>query len=293
VPNVFSLRHLLTSFGLVLAAQATTAADAPVAPPVAPPAAHCQEHETEKIRQHHLKRLDTILNTDPQVLHENCRYVSELTMPPPAKKVVLTFDDGPQPGHTEFILATLKKYDIKAAFFLIGSKAQKYPELVAQIRADGHEAVGNHSWDHPNFHDIGVSEQTLEVLKTEILLKGKQAPKLFRYPYGNSTCDTNALLRGRGYRIVGWHVDSCDWAFDKSGSVDAREAISCGVLAPNRHAFVDHVVATVRAHNGGIILLHEIHGNTLKSLESIITRLRDEGFSFTSLDDPEFAATLR
>jgi len=116
---------------------------------------------------------------------------------------------------------------------------------------------------------------------------------LFRYPYGNSSCETNQPLHSRGYRIVGWHVDSCDRAFDKAGSVDAKEALSCGVLAQNRSNYVDHVVSTVRAHNGGIVLMHEIHPNTIKKLEEIIVRLKQEGFIFGSIEDPDISPSLR
>lgn len=254
---------------------------------------HSREDETATIRRHHLKRLDDRLTQEPHVLREHCRYESELTVRPPAKRVVLTFDDGPEPGQTEAILETLKRHGIKGAFFVIGQKAQQHPELIAQIQAGGQHLVANHSWDHPNFHDISAAKQAEEVLKSDALLAASRPPKLFRYPYGNASCDTNDLLRARGYKIVGWHVDSCDWAFDRMGSVDAKEALSCGVLPQNRQDFVEHVVSSVRAHDGGIVLLHEIHPNTLKKLEEIITRLKAEGFTFAALDDPEFAPVLR
>ncbi|HZX31119.1 MAG TPA: polysaccharide deacetylase family protein [Rhodocyclaceae bacterium] len=257
------------------------------------PGEHSPEEETTKTRQHHLKRLADRLTVDPAVLRQSCKYESDISTRPPAKRVALTFDDGPEPGRTEFILETLKKHEIKAAFFLIGRKAEQHPQLVAQIRAAGHHVAGSHSWDHPNFHDISVEEQAKEVLKSDGLLMGDQTLKLFRYPYGNSTCDTNNLLRTHGYRIVGWHVDSCDWAFDRTGSIDTKEAVSCGVLAQNRSDFVGHVVSSVRGHNGGIVLLHEIHPNTLKRLDEIIVKLKEDGFVFGSIDEPEFAPSLR
>jgi peptidoglycan/xylan/chitin deacetylase (PgdA/CDA1 family) len=75
--------------------------------------------------------------------------------------------------------------------------------------------------------------------------------------------------------------------------VDAKEALSCGVLAQNRSNYVDHVVSTVRAHNGGIVLMHEIHPNTIKKLEEIIVRLKQEGFIFGSIEDPDISPSLR
>ena len=275
----------------VLAAGFAMAAESP---PVSLPApAHPHAEETANIRKQHLKRLDERINAEPGELREKCRYESEIPTHPPARQVVLSFDDGPDPEQTEFILGILDKYKISATFFLIGQKALQHPGLVAKIRAAGRHTIGNHSWDHPNFHDIGVPEQADEVEKTEHLLGDIGSLKLFRYPYGNSTCETNELLHQHGYRIVGWHIDSCDWAFDKNGSVDAKEALSCGVLAPNRSDFVDHVVSTVRAHNGGIVLMHEIHPNTLAKLDEIIVRLLNEGFVFGTIEDKDFESSFR
>ena len=254
---------------------------------------HSREEETAKISKHHLKRLEERLTTPLGVLRERCRFVSDVSTRPPSKKVALSFDDGPEPVHAEQILDVLKKHDVKAAFFLIGQKTSQHPELVAKIRAVGKHILGNHSWDHRNFHDISISEQADEVRKTDTLLGEAQTPRLFRYPYGNSTCETNALLHAEGYKIAGWHIDSCDWAFDRDGSVDLKEAISCGVLPQNRKDFVEHVVASVRSHDGGIVLLHEIHPNTLKKLDDIIAKLLGEGFVFVGLDDPDFDPSLR
>lgn len=96
-----------------------------------------------------------------------------------------------------------------------------------------------------------------------------------------------------GYSIVGWHIDSCDWAFDGRGEVDGKEAMICGVLPQNRKDFVGHVVSGIRAHNGGIVLLHEIHPSTVRQLEVIIKRVLAEGYAFVSLADPAFAPSLR
>jgi len=262
------------------------------APQQAPIKEHSREEAVANIRKHHLNRLNARLTTDPIILHQTCRYESEISTPPPRKQVALTFDDGPEPGETELILETLKKHNISAAFFMIGRKAKQYPELVEKVHAAGHLIIGNHSWDHPNFHDISAAEQTTEVLRNEAVLSNYLQPKLFRYPYGNSTCETNELVRSRGYRIVGWHIDSCDWAFEKTGMVDVKEAISCGVLPQYHDDYVGHVVSAARARNGGIVLMHEIHPNTLKKLDEIITRLTVDGFVFGTILDTDFQTSL-
>jgi peptidoglycan/xylan/chitin deacetylase (PgdA/CDA1 family) len=255
---------------------------------------HPHEEEIAHIRKHHLKHLDDKLTIEPKVLEKNCRYESDISTKPPTKRVALTFDDGPEQGQTELILEVLKKYEISATFFMIGEKAQQHPELVDAVRAaDNHQVIGNHSWDHPNFHDIAVDKQEEQVLRNEALLDSDLQPRLFRYPYGNSSCETNELVRSRGYKIVGWHIDSCDWAFEKTGSVDIKEALSCGVLPQYHNDYVGHVVSAVRARNGGIILMHEIHPNTIKKLEEIITQLQADGFVFGTILDEDFQASLR
>jgi len=254
---------------------------------------HSLEAETAAIRKHHLSRLNERLAIDPLVLHQTCRYESEISTAPPSKRVVLSFDDGPDPHQTEYILEILKKHDIGGTFFLIGEKAKLHPTLVAKIQEGGRHTIGNHSWDHPNFHEISVDQQASEVLRYEEEPATGPVKLLFRYPYGNSSCETNALLHSRGYRIVGWHVDSCDWAFDKSGSVDAKEAFACGVLAQNKNNYIEHVVSSVRAHNGGVVLMHEIHPNTIRMLEEIIVRLKQDGFVFGTIEDVNFAPSLR
>jgi peptidoglycan/xylan/chitin deacetylase (PgdA/CDA1 family) len=271
----------------------TAALAAPTQGPAA--AGHPHAQEIADIRRHHLSRLNERLNTPPQQLVDNCRFESDIATRPPGRRVALTFDDGPEPGQTEHILAVLEKYNITAAFFMIGEKMQRHPDLVERVRAAHHQVIGNHSWNHPNFHEISAADQAAEVLREEPLLAPGSAgeQKLFRYPFGNASCETNALVRSRGYKIVGWHIDSCDWAFEKTGAIDFQEATSCGVL-PQFHAdYVGHVVSAVRARNGGIILMHEIHPNTVARLEEIIVQIQSDGFAFGSVLDADFEPSLR
>lgn len=128
---------------------------------------HSSAQATETIRQHHLQRLYNRFHQDPAVLRQTCRYESEIATAPPLRKVVLSFDDGPEPGQTKQILDLLKKHEIQGTFFLIGEKARAHPDLVEQILAEGGHTVGNHSWSHPNFHDIPAAKQAQEVLKYE------------------------------------------------------------------------------------------------------------------------------
>jgi peptidoglycan/xylan/chitin deacetylase (PgdA/CDA1 family) len=237
--------------------------------------------------------LEERLTSSIEDLREQCRFESDVATAPPAGLVALTFDDGPDAEHTRQILSILDRYSVPATFFLIGEKVEKHPELVQAILADGRHLVGTHTWSHPNFHELAADAQVEEIKKGAATLPAGLSSHFFRYPYGNSSCSANDYLHGQGYSIVGWHVDSCDWAFDRTGTVDAKEAVSCGVASQYRGDFVGHVAATVRARRGGIVLLHEIHEITPARLGEVIEEIRHDGFTFIRLDDPRLAESLR
>lgn len=224
----------------------------------------------------------------------SCKYVSSIFSPPPAKTVVLTFDDGPSSSLTPLVLDILKKHGIKATFFMKGNAATSKMSIVKRVNAEGH-IVANHSYSHPNFHTLSQGSQVSEFTTTDSILRSEMpaSTKLFRYPYGNSTCSTNALAQRQGYKIVGWHVDSCDWAFSKNGYVTSKQAALCAVKPANTANFAGHVISEVRRLNGGIVLMHEVHQRTVYSLDEIIVRLKREGFTFTNLNDPKMARYLK
>jgi peptidoglycan-N-acetylglucosamine deacetylase len=263
-------------FGVALAATATG---------VPPPAS--------SIRSAHLTRLDERMSTSVEDLKEQCRFESDISTAPSAGVVALTFDDGPDAEHTRDILATLDRYQVPGTFFVIGEKAERHPELVRSIQESGRHLVGSHTWSHPNFHDLAPEAQRVEIDRGIDALPDARGRRLFRYPYGNASCPSNEYLHERGYAIVGWHVDSCDWAFDRTGTVEAKEALSCGVSPQFRADFVGHVASSLRARRGGIVLLHEIHDITAVRLAELIEEIRRDGFNFVRLDDPRLADSLR
>jgi peptidoglycan-N-acetylglucosamine deacetylase len=268
--------------------------DAASAPVVAEAASSAHAGHAETMRRAHLIRLQEHLEKPEEDLHRTCRFESDIATLPPEGVVALTFDDGPEPGHTEAILAVLASHKVPATFFLIAEKAKAHPELVAQMRTLPGAVIGNHSWSHPNFHDIPVEAQSGEVDRADALLHvDLGAAPLFRYPYGNSSCETNELVHAKGYRIVGWHVDSCDWAFDGPKGLTTAEALSCGVLPVYRHDFLGHVVASVRAHRGGVVLMHETQHISVDNLDALIVKLEAEGYRFSTPAAAEFGTSLR
>lgn len=222
----------------------------------------------------------------------SCKYASSISAAPPAGKVALTFDDGPDPRNHSYVLGILRKHKIKATFFFVGKEAAAHISLVADVLPGGHR-VASHSWDHSNFHKLSTARQAKQVTDADrVLAPFYSGKKYFRYPYGNSSCETNKFLKNRGYKFVGWHIDSCDWGFNKTGSVTSSIARGCGVTARNMNDYVGHVVDTVRDSGGGILLLHEVQPNTLRKLDEIIGTLLRDGYQFVNLDAPEMQASL-
>jgi peptidoglycan/xylan/chitin deacetylase (PgdA/CDA1 family) len=122
----------------------------------------------------------------------------------------LTFDDGPSPQRTAFVLDVLKQKGVKATFFLQGSHAQQYPDLVRRIKAEGH-VIGNHSWDHANFPDLNQTRQKQEIDRTNAAIQTitGTAPKLMRFPFGNSTSYSLKYIKSIGMSGgIQWHWHS-------------------------------------------------------------------------------------
>ncbi len=255
--------------------------------------AELKEHEDEfmKSRQeqadYFAKQKEAIEAGVPfDVASGSCKYISSIFNPPPAKVVTLTFDDGPAANLTPKLLDILKKYDVKATFFVLGKNAKSNLDIIERAQAEGH-MIANHSWSHPNFHTLSQSQQTQQVHDTDEVIHSYASPrKYFRYPYGNSTCYMNSYIKSLGYSgIVGWHIDTCDWAYARNGTVTAAQAQTCEVAPGNRANYVGHVMAEIKRHNGGIVLMHDVHANTVESVEEIIVRLKKAGYTFANLDD--------
>ncbi|HRG00500.1 MAG: polysaccharide deacetylase family protein [Bacteroidia bacterium] len=119
--------------------------------------------------------------------------------------IYLTFDDGPIPELTPWVLDTLKHYNVKATFFCVGDNITKNPEIFERIKSDGHQ-VGNHTFNHLKGWKVKHSEYIENVEKCEELTKSN----LFRPPYGRIKKNQfNTLVKN--YRMVFWDVLSYDY----------------------------------------------------------------------------------
>ncbi|HAM09474.1 MAG: hypothetical protein A2X04_10780 [Bacteroidetes bacterium GWF2_41_9] len=124
------------------------------------------------------------------------------------KIICLTFDDGPDPSSTPVLLEILDRYKIKALFFCIGSRAEKYPDLVKRIIEEGH-IMGNHTYSHLNGWSTSVKSYTRDVEKASALTSGKW----FRPPFGRLRLLQYYRLKQK-YKILFWDVMPYD--FDDS-----------------------------------------------------------------------------
>jgi peptidoglycan/xylan/chitin deacetylase (PgdA/CDA1 family) len=181
-------------------------------------------------------------------------------------EIVITFDDGPLPSHTEKILETLAAQCVKATYFMVGRMATAYPEAVRKVAAAGH-TVGTHSQDHPWFNRLSFAkardqiDQGFTSVEAALGNDYKVAP-FFRFPGLLHRADAEAYLAERGVMV--WSVDfhGDDW-FHR--------------ISPQQ--IVQRVMNRLAAnHNRGVLLLHDIHARTATALPSLLAQLKEQGY---------------
>ncbi|TDQ28522.1 polysaccharide deacetylase family protein [Tenacibaculum caenipelagi] len=173
------------------------------------------------------------------------------------KEIYLTFDDGPIPEVTEFVLEQLQQFNAKATFFCIGDNIQKHPSIFSRIVNEGH-SVGNHTFNHLNGWKSSNTTYYENIDKCESLLSN-QKTKLFRPPYGKIKNSQAKQLIVKGYKIIMWDVLSAD--FDKSIS---KENCLQNVLRNTQNGsivvFHDSIKASDKLYYTLPILLQEFSG---------------------------------
>jgi peptidoglycan/xylan/chitin deacetylase (PgdA/CDA1 family) len=188
------------------------------------------------------------------------------------KVVSLTFDDGPNPKATPRILDTLREKGVRATFFILGSHAERWPELVRRISHEGHQ-LGNHGYFHRKlqFKSPFYVSRDIRLGIRAITRAGAPAPRYFRAPHGFRSPWTTPIASSYGERTVGWSLGV--WDSDRPG--------------------VDEIVRRTLegVSSGSIVLLHDGDGynpdgdrmQTAAALPQIIDRLKDEGYEFETL----------
>ena len=181
------------------------------------------------------------------------------------KKIYLTFDDGPIPKVTEWVLDLLKSEEIKATFFCIGDNIKKHPEVYKRILSEGHQ-TGNHTFNHLNCWKTNTKSylENFKLCETEHLKLNTEHSFLFRPPYGKIKPSQSKAIRQLGYKIIMWDVLSYD--FDPTISVE-----KC----------LENVISNTE--QGSIIVFHDslkAEKNLKYALPKAIQILKNRGFVF-------------
>ncbi|SHH47259.1 polysaccharide deacetylase family protein [Tepidibacter thalassicus] len=191
---------------------------------------------------------------------------------PRDKKIVaLTFDDGPHPRITPKILDLLKKYNVKATFFVLGKHVHFYPEPLKRIKEEGHE-IGNHTFSHIDVKNTSKKkiEEEFEKTQNEIFSVVGEKPSIFRPPFGFYNKIVKEIAKKYGVKIVLWSTDK-----------DTKDWSNPGV---------DKIVKTIlnNIRNGDIILLHDyVEGKsqTYEALKIILPKLKERGYKFVTISE--------
>ena len=204
--------------------------------------------------------------TSKELAKYNAWYVGDTSK----KTVYLTFDAGYENGYTAEILDVLKKYEVPAAFFLVGTYMEENPDLVKRMAEEGH-IVANHTMHHPDMSEIAdATAFEKELADVESLYKsitGKNMMKLYRPPQGKFSATNLEMAKKLGYKTIFWSLAYVDWYENQQ---------------PTREEALAKLIP--RMHNGAIILLHSTSKTNAQVLEELMTKWKEEGYQFASLE---------
>jgi peptidoglycan/xylan/chitin deacetylase (PgdA/CDA1 family) len=178
-----------------------------------------------------------------------------------SEAIYLTFDDGPNPEVTPWVLDLLKEFEIKATFFLVGRNVQNHPNLLDRIILEGHQ-IGNHTMNHESGTKTSLNSYVNSVNQANIHIKSHY----FRPPYGKITQSQFKKLITEGKKIIFWSWLSYD--FDKT-------------LSPKKI-----IEKSKKIKSGDILVFHDSEKafpNLKNSLIEIIQQLKTRGFEFKTL----------
>ncbi len=184
-----------------------------------------------------------------------------------SKKIYLTFDDGPIPEVTPWVLEILEMHNAKATFFCIGENIERHPDVFDQLRNSGH-SIGNHTYNHLKGWSTPTDMYLDNLQKTEVLLQEAGIyTKLFRPPYGKIKRKQARPLLKKGYKIVMYDVIAYDWDADTSPQESASNIIN-------------------HAQSGSIIVFHDslkAEKNLRFALPEVLAHFTRLGYEFDAL----------
>ena len=183
------------------------------------------------------------------------------------KKIALTIDAAWEDDKTPFILETLDQFNVKATFFLCGFWVDKYPDEVKAIHDKGHE-LGNHTATHPHMNSLSAADMKKELEKFEekmVKLTGEKTV-VFRAPYGEYNDSVITTVRGMGYEVIQWNIDTIDWKEERSAQTILDTVLP--KLAP-----------------GCIILCHNNGYKIKEYLPTLLETATSQGYEFVTVSE--------
>ncbi|MER5543958.1 polysaccharide deacetylase family protein [Streptomyces sp. NPDC001118] len=267
--HFFTRRRMLLAGAAALGAAGTArgvlAGGATETTRAAPPVSGPQARQALKPSAFRLQPLtgDGPPHTEPRTL--KVRREPILQISGRGRRMMLTFDDGPNPDYTPHILDTLDKYDVRAMFFVCGECVADYPELVARMADEGH-VVGNHTWTHPLLTTLNRKQIHSEMKRTSDIIEHTygEPPQWFRAPYGAWNRAAFQLGAEMGMEPMAWTVDTTDW------------------MEPGTDTIIDRVESG--AAPGVVVLSHDAGGDRSETVHAIrewLPYLLDSGYHLT------------
>ena len=179
------------------------------------------------------------------------------------KAVALTFDDGPNPSTTNRLLDILKKYNVKATFFMLGERVSSGRECIKRMYDEGME-IGSHTYSHKQLTKLSYDNIKSEIDKTNKAISEVigENPTVIRPPYGSYNDNVKSLS---GMPVILWSVDTLDW---KSKNADAI-----------------FKVVTETTKDGSVLLFHDIYSTSVDAVERIIPELKKRGYEMVTVSE--------
>ena len=187
------------------------------------------------------------------------------------KHIYLTFDVGYENGNTASILDTLKKHNVSATFFVVGTYIESDPEIVKRMAEEGH-IVGNHTWHHPDMSQIAAMDafkKELEDVENAYLeVTGEEMTKFYRPPQGKYSEANLKMAQELEYKTFFWSLAYVDWYDDNQ---------------PSREEAFEKLLG--RIHPGAIVLLHSTSDTNALILDELIQKWEEMGYTIRSLTE--------
>ena len=187
------------------------------------------------------------------------------------KVLYLTFDAGYENGNTEPILDALKKHNVSATFFVVGTYIESEPDLIRRMVEEGH-TVGNHTWHHPDMSQIAdmdsFKKEITDVEDAFLDVTGHEMTKYYRPPQGKYSESNLQMAKELGYKTFFWSLAYVDWYEDDQ---------------PAKEEAFDKLLG--RIHPGAIVLLHSTSSTNAAIMDELLTKWEEMGYQISPLSE--------